>query len=515
MPSFTDIWNTTAHLIEPLLWSIGGYLAVRIFIRLGRRLRLISGLTLVGQVLPLATGALLALWRANLLGRWDFVGDLLQTIVTVFGVVLVLHIADRLVVRRLEAESRSHTIPRLMRDIGRGVLIVITFFVSISQYFSVQLGTVLLSSTVLTAVIGLSLQDLLKNVFAGIALQLERPFAPGDWVFVDQHLGYGRVLEMSWRAIRVRPRDGQVVVIPNSVVAQQQITNLSATGQPIAMRLRVAVDASHPPNVVRDLLIKAVLSTEGVLQSPAPFVYCRDYTLAIANYEIKLWVASFDHFPEQQGEAMGRIWYVLQRADIRFAPNEVVLNRSHNAQSQRRVYYTPDQILKRLRRIALLDILDENELKTLAHNVEIRLFAAGEVLAHQGQHETTLFAITNGRVRVEVQQDGVQPIVLNHLGAGEVFGERGMLLGEPRSASVVAEQDTRTIVLDRHDIIPFFEHNPALTERLGAILAERETATSVSIEEYQRSVNSQAPTPSLNARSVTDRIRKVLFDLTK
>ena len=138
MPSFENIWDTTAHILEPLLWFVGAYLLVRALIKLARYARLISGLALVGQLLPLGIGALLALWQADLLVRWSFVANLLKTMVTVFAVVLLTHVGDRWVVRRLEAEGRSNAIPRLMRDIGRGVLIVITFFVSISQYFTVD-----------------------------------------------------------------------------------------------------------------------------------------------------------------------------------------------------------------------------------------------------------------------------------------------------------------------------------------------------------------------------------------
>jgi small-conductance mechanosensitive channel/CRP-like cAMP-binding protein len=516
MPDFSTIWNTIAHIVVPLLWVVGGYFGLRILIHLGRNLRVISGLTIVGQLYPLLVGVLLGLWRANLMTAWLFPTRVILTFVAIFTVALLLHIGDRLLVRRLEAQGRPNTIPRLMRDIARGVLLVITFFVSISQFFQIQIGTVLLSSTVFTAVVGLALQDLLKNVFAGIALQLERPFAPGDWIFIDQQLGFGRVLEMSWRAIRVRPRDGQVVVIPNSVVSQQQITNLSATGRPIAMRLRVTLDAAHPPNVIRDLLKKAVLSSDGVLDTPAPYVYSRDYTSATAVYEIKFWVANYDNYPEQQADALGRIWYVLQRADVKFAPNEMVITRPQALQTARRVYYTPDQILKRLRRIALLnDVLSEDELRSLCGQVEIRLFAAGEVMARQGQFETTLYAITSGRARVEVQQDAAEPLVLSHLGSGEIFGERGLLMGEPRSASVIAEEDTRTIVIDRHDILPIFEHNPMLPERLGEILTQRQSATSAYLEEHQRAASNQAPTISPNARSVAERIRRVLFDLGK
>ncbi|KPL88918.1 mechanosensitive ion channel family protein [Herpetosiphon geysericola] len=501
------------HIIQPMFWGVGSYAGLRLLIRLGRRFGLISGLNVLGQFLALSAAALVGLWSDQQLEHWPLLTKILQTIVTVSIIAVVLHIGDQLLVRRLAANGRPNAIPRLMRDIARGFVLLMTLLICIGHFFQVQIGTVLLSSTVFTAVVGLALQDLLKNVIAGIALQMERPFMPGDWIFIDAQTGYGRVLEMSWRAIRVKPRDGQVVVIPNTIIAQQQIINMSATGLPVAMRVAVTVDCVHPPMMVRELLKEAVLSSRGVVAQPEPFVFVRNYTAFSTTYEVKCWISNYDDFPQLQGDALSRIWYVFQRQGIHFASNEMVLTRPEQASRQRRLDYTPEQIFERLRRIKLLDGLHEQELRFLSENVEIRLFERGEILAHQGRHEHILYAITRGKVRVEVAHDDQPPLVVSHLGAGDVFGERGMLMDEPRSASVIAEEDTRTIVIERHDLAPLYAKNPSLAERLGVMVAERQQATHNYLEQ-QRSVN-QSATPSPAARSITERIRDVLIDLSK
>ncbi|HEY1016471.1 MAG TPA: mechanosensitive ion channel family protein, partial [Herpetosiphonaceae bacterium] len=457
MADLAALASWIAHTLGPLLWGIGAYLVVRLLILQLRRRRAVLGLVIVGQLLPLCFGLLVGLRQAGLFNRAGAGGAAGLTVLVLLATIAVLHIGDRLLARSLERQGRPDAFPRLMRDIVRGGLTVLVLFLSISQFFHVQLGTVLLSSTIFTAVVGLALQDLLKNVFAGIALQLERPFSPGDWIFIDQNLGYGRVLEMSWRAIRARTRDGHMVVVPNTQIGQQQIVNLSAMALPIAMRLKIAVDANHPPNVVQRVIKQAVLATDGVLDQPAPFVYTREMTSAAANYEVKFWVANFDRFPEQQGEAMALIWYALRRADIALAPNELVLTRPADVSERRRLHYSQEQVISRLRRINLLDVLSDEEVAQLAACVEIRLFAAGEVLAHQGARETQLFAIARGRVRVVLADADGSPSTLTELGPGEIFGEVGMLMDEPRSASVIALEDTNTIVIDRDDIAPLLE----------------------------------------------------------
>ncbi len=76
-------------------------------------------------------------------------------------------------------------IPRLVIDVLHFIIMATLAVVLLNTIFNVQLTAFLVTSTVLSAVIGLSLQDILGNVFAGLSLQLERPYEMEDWVEID------------------------------------------------------------------------------------------------------------------------------------------------------------------------------------------------------------------------------------------------------------------------------------------------------------------------------------------
>ena len=73
-------------------------------------------------------------------------------------------------------------------------------------------------------VIGLALQDTLGNLFAGLAIQIEKPFRVGDWVTIGGQ--DGMVSEITWRATKMRTKAGNFVVVPNSVLAKDTIIEL-------------------------------------------------------------------------------------------------------------------------------------------------------------------------------------------------------------------------------------------------------------------------------------------------
>src|SRR5439155_20749271 len=139
---------------------------------------------------------------------------------------------------------------------------------TLTLVLGVQLNSIVISSTNFTAVVGLSLQDLLKNVIAGIALQTERPFEIGHWVEINNRIG--RVVEMSWRATRVITVDGNYIIYPNSSLAQSELVNYTL-GSPIqAMHVQIGLGSHYPPNMVKRVLSEAALASADVCREPAP-----------------------------------------------------------------------------------------------------------------------------------------------------------------------------------------------------------------------------------------------------
>ena len=90
-------------------------------------------------------------------------------------------------------------------------------------------------------VIGFALQDTLGNLFAGLAIQIEKPFRVGHWVRIAEVDGL--VSEITWRATKVRTKAGNFVIVPNSTLSKDAITNYSEPT--LETRIEVEVGASY------------------------------------------------------------------------------------------------------------------------------------------------------------------------------------------------------------------------------------------------------------------------------
>jgi CRP-like cAMP-binding protein len=76
---------------------------------------------------------------------------------------------------------------------------------------------------------------------------------------------------------------------------------------------------------------------------------------------------------------------------------------------------------------------------------------------------------------VQIPDNGVQRTV-NHLKENDFFGEMSLLTGQPRSATVVAEEETEVLQISKSALKPIFESNPELVRAIGEIVDERKLA---------------------------------------
>jgi small-conductance mechanosensitive channel len=173
--------------------------------------------------------------------------------------------------------------------------------VVLAIYTQGTFGWILTSFSVVGLVIGLSLQDLLKNFFAGMYVLVERPFRIGDTVQIDSHTGV--VQEIGFRATLLRTDDGREVVVPNGTFMTNPVVNL--TRYPArSVRLQVSVPAEQAgpdlPERLRDLLS----SSDSIAEEPAPVVLLRGITGGRAQYEITVWGTDRER---AAGDAIGLI----------------------------------------------------------------------------------------------------------------------------------------------------------------------------------------------------------------
>lgn len=106
-----------------------------------------------------------------------------------------------------------------------------------------------------------------------------------------------------------------------------------------------------------------------------------------------------------------------------------------------------------LSKVPLFHDLNERQLERLAGRFVERVYKAGQDIVTQGKGGAGLFIITAGAAEaIRVRSDGSKAVV-NTFGPTEFFGEMALLDEEPRTASVVATQDTHCLVLSQWELM--------------------------------------------------------------
>ena len=108
----------------------------------------------------------------------------------------------------------------------------------------------------------------------------------------------------------------------------------------------------------------------------------------------------------------------------------------------------------------------------LAAAMHRRHYKRGQVIFHQDDPGAAVYLIESGRVKVVLATADGEDLLLSVLGAGEIFGELALLDGRPRSATVVALEDTVTLVLERTAFLQFLRADPEATLHLFHALAD-------------------------------------------
>ena len=182
--------------------------------------------------------------------------------------------------------------PKLLQDLLAAAVFGAAILATITLVFEGSVLGAAATSGVIVAVLGFSLRSVMADIFAGIALGLERAYRIGDWIMIESGLG-GRVVEINWRSTRIETLDRVQVVVPNGRIAQQRIANYSAPRPHYRQQVRLTLDHALPAETAKRLLAEAAAAAPGVLPQPAPDVRLLAYEPEGLVYGVRYWIPSF------------------------------------------------------------------------------------------------------------------------------------------------------------------------------------------------------------------------------
>ncbi|MBY6265265.1 mechanosensitive ion channel [Azospirillum sp. 412522] len=411
-----------------------------------------------------------------------------------------------------DGTPRPPRIPRLLADLLRFFVYGVAVLAILAFVLEQPVTGLLATSGVAIAVLGFALRNMIADIFAGIALNIEHPYRIGDWLELSPGVS-GRVDEINWRATRLIAGDGSAIVVPNGIVAGSRFINYSRPSPAFRGSVPVLLDQEVPVERAKRILLSAMLCADGVLPTPRPDVVVEAVTPNGVSYLARYWLDDFGRVAMVRDSVLAAVLGNLARAGIEPArPKQEV---------RRRQPALPDtDTLRRglLRQLELFDHFDDEEVDALALAMRQIHVPAGSAAVSQGDAGESLFVIAEGVFDVQIAAsadlgaamganmgEGQRPgvIHLTRLRPGDLFGEMSLLTGQPRSASVVACTDALVFELSRAHLDPVLRRRPELAERLADLMAERQSRNTAERSRQQDA----APPPPVESQALLARLR--------
>ena len=431
----------------------------------------------IGMTALLAVSSLAGILATNLMGGGG-AGGLVK-----LGVVLARLLAVIAFINVAGIFVFSLILPKVRTGISKFVEDLILAGAYVAGGFAVisasgaNLSGILATSALVTGVVAFSLQDTLGNIIGGMVLHLEDSFVPGDMIRVEGHEGVLR--EIRWRQSTLETTGGDLIIIPNIVLMKSAVMVLGrAAGNKRfrAVSFNVYYD-KQPGDVIQ--AVEQVLKYDppaGTASDPAPDCVIKDFQPNHVVYEARYWLTDFSAPGGVDARVRSRVFYALSRAGIKLSVHGRTMVLAQDAEEVAEKSRKEEQVrrLAALKGVYVFQVLTENEKELLAGRLKSTPFAVGEIITKQGSVADWLYIIYKGAAEVRLYSEGSGGYrAVKRLVAGDFLGEGGLLTGEPRSATVVADSEVSCYRLDREGFAGILASRPEIAVSIAELLAKR------------------------------------------
>lgn len=162
--------------------------------------------------------------------------------------------------------------------------------------------------------IGFGLQNIVNNFISGLILLFERPVNVGDVVQVGDSTG--QIQRIGIRASVIRIANSSELIVPNSLLISEKVTNWTLSNRQRGIELQVGVAYGTDPRRVIDLLTSVAVAHPLVARAPMPQTLMTDFGADSLNFEIRLWTNDYDKWMQIKSDVAVAVNDALAAAGI-------------------------------------------------------------------------------------------------------------------------------------------------------------------------------------------------------
>jgi small-conductance mechanosensitive channel len=377
---------------------------------------------------------------------------------------LCVHLIADLYIGRFLVQRQKFPVSRIVRDTIKLVIVALFVILFLRGVLDWNLAAILTPSAILTAIVGLAMQDTIGNFIAGLLIQVEKPFEINDWIEIEGQ--QGQVKELNWRYTKVETLDRYYMIIPNSKIATQKVVNYSKPTPTVNEHLTIGVSYDVPPLKVKRAIEAILHSNPNVVRDDEEGVCLHEYADSSIIYKIRYAIRDFSIHREVRDEIYSAIWYQFRKQAIEIPyPIRTVIMQSQPAPRD------DSQFIGILSAIPFFSGASNDGLANLLRFGLMRDYEPAKVVVENDAEGDSMFFILAGEFNVV--RDGQ---VVSVLGKGEFFGEMSLLTGEKRSARVEAKTRGTLLEIDRHAFKILLENEPAIMRQIENVFNQRASA---------------------------------------
>jgi CRP-like cAMP-binding protein len=141
---------------------------------------------------------------------------------------------------------------------------------------------------------------------------------------------------------------------------------------------------------------------------------------------------------------------------------------------RQQTWTSPKDQIRQLGKLSLFAALGHEELSFLVSRMQVESYKKDAVVVEQGAEGDSMFILAEGLLEVWVKNEQGNSAKVADLAPGTFFGEKSLLTGEPRSATVVCATDAIVCEITKDAVVELFARDPEIPELLSRAVAIRE-----------------------------------------
>ncbi len=189
------------------------------------------------------------------------------------------------------------------------IALYVVLILIVANNLGIELSSITVVFAALSVGVSLALQESFSNFMGGILILILKPFTVGDYIVEDTNKGEGTVKEIQVFYTKLTTIDNKTVVIPNGTLANNSITNVTASGRR-QLDLKVSISYSADLRRAKEVLTELIKGDERIMQDEPINVFVDELGESAVVLGLRAWVNTEDYWNTR--------WDMLENIKLRF-----------------------------------------------------------------------------------------------------------------------------------------------------------------------------------------------------